>query len=169
MVACVEEQRSTFEDLLAPHVREALLGWTAVEAHAGHEALEPEVDRLLASRLEQERAALLDRWREERGDGGRATASWEDALEAAADAAIEEALVDGRSRQAWACPACGRGNLEPGTCPLDGTRLAEEPGGALELVVRGTLANAGRARRVERLDETDGVAALLRYPVRASR
>jgi peptide chain release factor subunit 1 len=168
VVACIEEQRSTFEELLAPHVREALLGWTAVEAHAGPEALEPEVDRLLAARLEQERAALLDRWREARGDGGRATASWEDALEAAADAAIEEALVDGRSPQAWACPECGRGSLEAGACPLDGKRLFEEPGGALELVVRGALANAGRARRVERLDETEGVAALLRYPVRTS-
>jgi len=169
VVACVEEQRSTFEELLAPHVREALLGWTAVEAHAGHEALEPEVDRLLSARLEDEREALLDRWREERASGGKAIVSWRDALEAAADAAVEVALVDGRSPKAWACPACGRGSIEPGGCPLDGTSLVEDSGGALELVARGALANAGRVRRIARLDETQGVAALLRYPVRAAR
>jgi hypothetical protein len=38
LVSCVEKQRPIFEELLAPHAREALLGWTTVEAHAGEEA-----------------------------------------------------------------------------------------------------------------------------------
>jgi len=165
LVACVEEQRPTFEELLAPHVRESLLGWTNVEAHAGEDALEPEAQRLLAARLESERASLLERWREARAYSDRATASWAEALEAAADAAVDAALVDGRSPDAWVCPACYRGSLTPGTCPLDGTQLVVAPGGALELVIRGTIANAGQIRRVDTLAETEGIAALLRFPV----
>lgn len=165
LVACVEEQRPRFEELLAPHVREALLGWTTIEAHAGEDALEPEGQRLLAARLEDERASLLERWREARAHGDRATASWADALEAAADSAVEAALVDGRSPDAWVCPACDRGSLTPGSCPLDGTELVAALGGALELVVRGTIADRGQVRRVETLEETDGIAVLLRFPV----
>ena len=163
LVACVEEQRPRLQALLAPHVLEALLGWTTVEAHAGEDALEPEAQRLLAVRLESERASLLERWREAGAD--RATASWADALEAAANGAIDAALVDGRSREAWICPTCDRGSLTPGSCPLDGTELAAVPGGALELVIRGTIANAGQVRRVETLEGRDGIAALLRFPV----
>jgi len=165
LVACVEEQRSTFEALLAPHVRQALLGWTTVEAHAGEDALEPEAQRLLAARLESERAGLLERWRGARAYGDRATASWAEALEAAADGAVEAALVDGRSPDAWVCPACDRGSLEPGSCALDGTQLVAAPGGALEIVLRGTLANGGEVRRVGTLEGSEGVAGLLRFPV----
>jgi peptide chain release factor subunit 1 len=163
LVACVEEQRPRFQALLAPHVLEALLGWTTVEAHAGEDALEPEAQRLLAVRLESERASLLERWREAGAD--RATASWADALEAAAYGAIDAALVDGRSCEAWICPTCDRGSPTPGSCPLDGTELVAALGGALELVIRGTIANAGQVRRVETLEGTDGIAALLRFPV----
>jgi peptide chain release factor subunit 1 len=168
LVACVEEQRSTFEGMLAPHVREALLGWTTVEAHAGEDALEPEAQRLLIARLESERAALLERWREARPHGDRATASWAEALEAATAGAIEAALVDGRSPDAWVCPKCGRGSLDGGSCPLDGTELVAAPGGALEPVIHGTIANGGEVRRVDDVPETDGIAALLRFPVSPS-
>ena len=165
MVACVEEQRSRFETLLAPHVRQALLGWTTTEAHAGEDALEPEAQRLLDARLESERASLLERWREARAYDDRAIATWAEALEAAADGAIDAALVDGRSREAWICPTCDRGSLTPGSCPLDGTEVVGAPGGALELVIRGTIANAGQVRRVGTLEGSDGIAALLRFPV----
>jgi peptide chain release factor subunit 1 len=167
VVACVEEQRTTFDELLAPHVQEALIGWTTMEAHAGEHALKRDAERLLAARLRSEREAVLSRWREARGHGGRAAGTWAEAVEAAADGAIEAALVDGRTRDAWLCPACGRGSLEAGSCALDGTQLERESGGALELVARGTLAHAGQARLVDELGETDGVAALLRYPVPA--
>jgi len=164
LVSCVEEQRPEFEELLASHVRELLLGWTASEAHAGPEALEVEAERLLEEQLGRERAALLERFGLARREK-LATASWDVALEAAADGAIEAALVDGRSPEAWVCPQCGRGTLVPGACPLDGTRLGEEPGRALELVVRGTLVHSGEIRRAERLDDFEGVVVLLRFPV----
>jgi peptide subunit release factor 1 (eRF1) len=170
VVSCVEELRTRFEDLLAPHVREALLGWTTVEAHADDVAIEPEAERLLENRLHEEREGLLERFREERGNGGRAAASWEEAVGAAADGRIDTALVDGRTAKAWVCPKCDRGSVHAGNCEIDGTPLEEEPGGALELVVRGTLANGGNVRLVNgsRLEETEGVAALLRYTLTAS-
>jgi peptide chain release factor subunit 1 len=168
LVACVEEQRPKFEALLAPHVREALVGWSTVEAHAREDALEPEAQRLLAARLERERADLLERWREASANGDRAASTWAEAIEAAADGAVDVALVDGRSPEAWICPMCDRGSLTPGSCPLDGTELVVAAGGALELVVRGTIANAGQVRRVETLPDTEGIAALLRFPVSPS-
>ena len=168
VVACVEEQRTQFDELLAPHVREALIGWATVEAHAGEHAMKRDAEQLLEARLRSEREALLERWRVARAHSERAIAGWRDALEAAADEAIDAALVDGRTVEAWLCPACGRGSLATGNCALDGTQLVREPGGALELVVRGTLANAGQVRVVDALpSETEGVAALLRFPVRA--
>jgi hypothetical protein len=169
LVSCVEKQRPIFEALLVPHVREALIGWTTVEAHAGEDALVSEARRLLAARLESERADLLERWREASANGERATASWAVAIEAASDGAVDVALVDGRSLEAWICPTCHRGSLTPGSCPLDATELVAATGGALELVVRGTIATAGQARRVEELPETDGIAALLRFPVSGRR
>jgi peptide chain release factor subunit 1 len=164
-IACVEEQRPTFEKLLHPHVRDSLLGWTTIEAHAGLAEFEPRVEGLLAARLQEEREELLGRWREELGQkSGRAAASWKEALAAAADGRIECALVDGRTARAWVCTTCDRGSLEAGNCQIDGTPLVEEPGGALEIVVRGTLANGGDVRTVERLDGGD-VAVLFRYPL----
>ena len=169
VVACVEEQRATFDELLASHVRDALIGWASVEAHAGEHELQRDAEQLLEARLRSEREALLERWRVARAHGGRAAGSWDEALEAAAAGAIEAALVDGRSGPAWFCPACGRGSIASGTCPVDGTSLVAEPGGWLEVVVRGTLANGGEARAVDALPETDGVAALLRFPLPTTR
>jgi peptide chain release factor subunit 1 len=165
VVACVEEQRAIFDELLAPHLRGALIGWATMEAHADEHALKRDAAQLLEGRLRSERETLLERWRIARAHGEPAIATWEEALEAAASGAVEAALVDGRSAEAWLCPACGRGSLSDGQCALDGTGLVKEPGGTLELVVRGTLANAGEARVVDALPETEGVAALLRFPV----
>ena len=118
---------------------------------------------------DEERESLLERWGEEVGQAsGRAAGSWEDAIGAAADGRIESALVDGRNVAAWVCPTCDRGSVEGGECPFDGTPLVDEPGGALELVVRGTLVNGGDVRFTgdSKLDGTQGVAALYRYAIR---
>ena len=166
VVACAQEQRTTFEELLEPHVRDAMLGWADVEAHADVDAIQPHGERLLDERLASEREQLLESWREERGQrSGRAAASWEEALAAAWDGRVDSVLVDGRSREAWECPACGRGSPEAGTCVVDETRLEPARGGALELVIRGTLLHGGSVGFLpdEQLDETHGVAALLRY------
>lgn len=168
VLAGSEEQRSAFEELLEPHVREALIGWTEVEKQDDGQALQPEAERLLDERLEIEHEALLGRWREEHGQrSGRATQTWEETMSAAWDDRIETVLVDGRSKEAFECTACGRGYVSPGLCELDSTPLAEALGGALELVVRGTLRSGGTVHVVpgEELHETDGAAALLRYVV----
>jgi peptide chain release factor subunit 1 len=165
-IACLEEQRSSFEELLAPHVREALIGWIDFESHAAADDLLLPVERLLDEHIAREQNALVERWREERGQrSGRATDSWETTLAAAADGSVESLLLlDGRGGDAFECPQCGRGYVAAGTCDLDGTTLEQAPGGAREVAARATLLNGGEVRVLDAgLDGAD-VAALLRYP-----
>lgn len=165
VAACSEEQQPIFHALLAPHVQDALLGWASMEAHAGEDTLQSEAARLLDARLEAERKTILERWREERGQGGRAAEDWEDTIAAAWDGRIDTVVVDGRTQTAWECPRCGRGSAAPGACVLDGTRLEEAPNGALELLLHGTLVHGGHVRLASEteLDDVLHVAALLRY------
>jgi peptide chain release factor subunit 1 len=165
VVACAEEQRTVFDEMLQPHVRSALIGFTKLQKQDDAGALAPAAERLLDAQLASERAELLTRWREELGQGsGRAAESWEDALRAAWDGRVETALVDGRTTEGYECAECGRGHAKPGRCELDGSDLEPALGGALELVVRGTLAHGGTVRPMTsgELDESP-VAALLRY------
>jgi peptide chain release factor subunit 1 len=165
VVACAEEQRTVFDEMLQPHVRSALIGFTKLQKQADAGALAPAAEQLLDAQLASERAELLSRWREERGQGsGRAAESWEDALRAAWDGRVETVLVDGRTIEGYECAECGRGYAQPGRCELDGNDLEPALGGALELVVRGTLAHGGTVRPMTsgELDESP-VAALLRY------
>jgi peptide chain release factor subunit 1 len=165
VVACAEEQRTAFDEMLQPHVRSALVGFIELQKQDDAGALAPQAERMLDARLAGERADLLARWREELGQGsGRAAESWEDALRAAGDGRVETLLVDGRTTDAYECTECGRGYARPGSCELDGTHLEPALGGALELIVRGTLAHGGIVRLLTsaELDESP-VAALLRY------
>src|SRR5581483_9811559 len=76
VVVASEDTRSDFEDVLSKEVREAVVGWTSCEAHAGPpqvlEAVTPVLEEWRARR-EQE---LLERWREESAKNGRAAAGW---------------------------------------------------------------------------------------------
>jgi hypothetical protein len=168
VVSCLEERRTEFEKLLEPHVRKALVGWAEYDVHADGDELRPEVERLLGEHLRREREALLERWREERGQGsGRASGGWAETLEAAADAGVGVLIVDGSTQDAYECPSCGRGYLEPGTCALDSATLHEALGGALELAVRMTLEHGGRVRWAPGEVE-GGAVALLRFPLPVS-
>ena len=171
VVACARDQRSGFEELLAPHVQDALIGYVEAEKQDNAAALVPAADELLNARLRGERQSLLERWREECGQrSGRATDAWSETIAAAWDGRIETLLVDGRTARAFECSRCGRGYAEPGTCELDGTRLEEALGGSVELAVRGTLLHSGDVRLAssDELAGTAGAAALLRYAVAAS-
>jgi peptide chain release factor subunit 1 len=109
VVACLDEQRSTFEALLEPHVRDALIGWIDFEAHAHPDDLLPDVEQLLDEQIAREQNALVERWREERGQrSGRATDSWSATLAAAADGSIETLLLFDGDADALECPRCGR-------------------------------------------------------------
>lgn len=165
-VACLEEQRSTFEELLAPHVRDAHIGWIDFEAHADADALVPDALRLLDRRLAEERAALLDRWREERGQhSGRGSDTWEETLAAASDGRVEHLLVLGDDdTPAYECPTCGRGYVTSGACELDGSTLDEAVGGAEGFAIRATLVHGRTVRLLDPEAEDADVAALLRYP-----
>jgi peptide chain release factor subunit 1 len=163
-IACLEEYRTTFAELLEPHARAAVVGWLEYDVHADLPELMPHVERVVEAHLRTERKALLERWREERGQvSGFATDTWELTLAAAADGAIAAALLGGGTRPAFECPACGRAYAQPGACPLDSTPLVTPPVSALEVVVRGTLLHGGEARMLDELAEAE-VGAVLRYP-----
>ena len=109
---------------------------------------------------------LLDRWHEEVGRGGRASAGWADTLEAASDARVELLLVqDGVAHDAFRCPSCGRVAVAGGKCPLDGTSMEPSSEG-LDLAVHQTLVHGGRVWAVQHrqdLDPVEGIGALLRF------
>jgi peptide chain release factor subunit 1 len=166
VIACAEELRSDVAGLLTQEAREAVAGWTQVEAHAGPvellEAANPVLDEWRAAK----EAEALERWREEAGRDGRAAAGWEATLEAASDGRVELLLFQaGASREAWQCPECGRGSTSDGECPLDGTPFLRRRDG-LDVAVHQTLAHGGTARVVEHtrdLDPVEGIGALLRF------
>jgi peptide chain release factor subunit 1 len=171
VVACPEEHRNVFDGMLAPHARDAVLGFIEFEKQDDAEKLRPRAERLLEAHLRAERELLVERWREEAGhEGGRAATTWEEVLAAAWDGRIEEVVLDGRSKPAYECSTCGRGYTRPGRCDLDSAMLEEALGGALELALRGTLLHGGTIRFAssEGLPETDGALALLRYATRSA-
>jgi peptide chain release factor subunit 1 len=166
VVACTEEKRSQFAELLSQEAQAALAGWVSAEAHASPpellEAARPVLDEWSAGRERQ----ALERWREEAGKDGRATAGWHSTLEAASDGRVETLLFgNGPPRPGFVCPKCGRASAEPGSCPLDGTPL-EERENALDLAVHRTLAHGGSLLAVLHHDDlgpVEGIGALLRF------
>jgi peptide chain release factor subunit 1 len=166
VVVAAEELRSSFESHLSQETRERVVGWTHAEAHASAndllEVVRPLLDR---ARDDLERDAL-GRWHEESGKDARASAGWEQTLEAASDARVEVLLfANGVVRKAWQCPECGRASAQAGNCPLDGTLMEEHEDG-LDLAVHQVLAHGGTVWAVEDrtdLDSVEGIGALLRF------
>jgi peptide chain release factor subunit 1 len=166
VVISPEETWAELSDTLSQPVRAALAGWTQAEAHASAaELLGLATPVLERARAEKERA-LLERWREEAGRNGRATAGWADTLAAASDGRVETLLVsDGADREAWRCPACGRASADPGECPLDGTVMERVEKGA-DAAVHQALRHGGTvwvAQAAQDLGPAEGIGALLRY------
>jgi peptide chain release factor subunit 1 len=166
VIVCPQEMRGEFESHLPADVRDAVVGWTQAQAHAGPaELLEVALPLLEASHAEEE-VELVDRWREEAGRNGRAAAGWAGALEAASDARVDVLLFSsGVSHDAWQCPSCGRVGVEGGPCPLDGTEMDRRSNG-LDLAVHQTLVHGGSVRALrtrQDLDPVEGIGALLRF------
>ncbi len=166
VVIASEETRAEFADVLSKDAQRAVVGWTHAEAHAqAPELLGLATPVLERWRAEQERGAL-ERWREEAGRNGRATAGWEDTLEAASDGRVDLLLFqEGANRGAARCPRCGRVALEDGKCPLDGTSMEHSDEG-LDLAVHQTLVHGGTVWAVQSaqdLEPVEGIGALLRY------
>ena len=166
VVVAPEETRAEFTDLLPSEARQAVVGWTHAEAHAGPpELLAAAAPVLERWRIEQEHA-VVERWREEAGRNGRAASGWASTLEAASDGRVEQLLYtrDAR-REAMRCPQCGRLSATAATCPLDGAEM-ERCADGLDLALHQVLAHGGTAAPVGEdgaLAGTDGIAALLRY------
>jgi peptide chain release factor subunit 1 len=166
VIVCAEEMRGTFGDLLTQETRTALAGWASAEAHAAAAELLGVVTPVLEAWRAKRETTVLERWREEAGRDGRATAGWGPTLEAASDARVDVLLFqEGANRDAYQCPACGRAAIEPGACPLDGTQL-EPHDAAIDLAVHQTLAHGGSVQAVRHrqdLEPVEGVGALLRF------
>jgi len=166
VLVCAEEMRSEFTEALSKEAREALIGWAAAEAHAGPAEVLQAVTPVLEKAEAKDESDAIERWREEAGRNGRATAGWERTLEAASDARVELLLFrEGSDRPAWRCPACGRASVVGGSCPLDGTSM-EGVGAGLDLAVHQTLAHGGAVWAIkhhEDLAPVEGIGALLRF------
>src|SRR6266480_1158687 len=166
VLVCSDEMRAEFLDALSAEAREAVVGWTPAEAHAGPAQLLEAVTPVLEEAEAKDEADVLARWREDAGRGTRAAAGWEQTLEAASDGRVEMLLFqDGVDHQAFRCPACGRAAATGGSCPLDGTSLEPTDAG-LDLAVHQTLAHGGEVwaiRHQQDLAPVEGIGALLRF------
>jgi peptide chain release factor subunit 1 len=166
VVAAAEETWAEFAPLLAQETRNAVAGVAHAQAHAHPaellELAEPVLERWRADR----ELEIVERWREEAGRNGRATAGWADTLAAASDGRVDVLLFqDGAGRPARRCPACGRIAAAEAKCPLDGTQMEESQDG-LDLAVHQTLAHGGTVwavRHRQDLEPVEGIGALLRY------
>jgi peptide chain release factor subunit 1 len=166
VIVCSEETRGELTDLLSKEVQKAVVGWAQAEAHASPTELLEVARPVLESWREREELEAVERWREEAGRNGRASAGWEETLEAASDGRVEVLLYeDGTDRPAWQCPKCGRASVSAGNCPLDGTRMEEQEHG-LDLAVHQTLDHGGKVCALlhrQDLEPVEGIGALLRY------
>jgi peptide chain release factor subunit 1 len=161
-----EEIRSEFEAMLSKDVTDCLAGWTSAEAHADAKQLLEAARPVLDDWWRGREAALLDRWREAAGTNGRASAGWDETLEAASDERVDLLLVqNGVDRQVYQCPKCGRAQTTGGPCPLDGTPMELRESG-VDVAVHLTLEHGGTVHVVRDrrdLDPVGGIAALLRF------
>ena len=166
VLVCAEDIRAEFLEMLSKDARAAVVGWVSVEAHAGPSELLEAVAPVLERARAEEEAAIVGRWREETGRGGRAAAGWEATLDAASDARVATLLYEvGARRAAYQCPECGRASAANGACPLDGRPLELREDG-LDLAVRQTIGHGGTAlplRHRQDLEPVEGIGALLRF------
>jgi peptide chain release factor subunit 1 len=166
IVVSSEETRAELEELLSSEAKNAVVGWTTAEAHASSQDLLELTSPILEKARAKEEGALMERWREGAGRGGRAASGWAETLEAASDARVDVLLYEeGTDHEAWQCPACGRLSASGGQCPLDGTETERRDDG-LDLAVHQTVAHGGTVWAVtahEDLGPVEGVGALLRY------
>jgi peptide chain release factor subunit 1 len=160
-----EEMRGELEEKLSHDAREAIVGWTTAEAHAGPAKLVEIVRPLLDEARARSDAALLERFESLHGRGERSATGWKQVLDAASDGRIEHLLVEeGARASAWECPRCGRASADGGACPLDGEKL-EERDDAVDLALHRTVAHGGSVVRLGSgaLGDSRGIAALLRF------
>jgi peptide chain release factor subunit 1 len=166
IVVSSEETRAEFEELVSSETKDAIVGWTSVDAHASPQELLELTSPILEAARAREEGELIERWRSGSGRGGRAASGWAETLEAASDARVEVLLYEeGADHEAWQCPACGRLSATGGRCPLDGTETDRRDDG-LDLTVHQTVAQGGTVWAVtahQGLGPGEGIGALLRY------
>ena len=165
VVVAPEEMRGEFASKLSHEARDAIVGWTHAESHAGPTELLGIVRPLLDEARARDDQAALDRWQGEHGRNGRAAAGWKQTLDAASDGRVATLLVaEDAHRRAWACPQCGRASADGGKCPFDGAKL-ESRDDAVDLAIHHTVLHGGTFVRLGAgaLADADGIGAILRF------
>ena len=166
VVVASEETRAEFAEMLPNEIEEAVIGWTAADAHATDAQLEEVVAPFLEEWRAKRETEAIERWREEAGKNALASSGWAETLEAASDGRVELLLYQaGAKHDAYRCPACGRASETAATCPLDGTTMEHRDDG-LDLAVRLALAYGGDLLAVEHgsdLEPVGGIGAVLRF------
>src|SRR5919204_2957872 len=74
ILVCSEEMRREFTEALSKEARDALVGWAQAEAHASPAELIEAVAPVLEKAQAKDEADAIERWREEVGRSGRASA-----------------------------------------------------------------------------------------------
>ena len=125
VVVCAEENRGEFAELLSQEAQARLSpAGRIAEAHAPPAELLEAVTPVLEEWPARREPEVLERWREEAAGTAAPSSGWRRRLDAASDARVDVLLFqEGANREAYQCPTCGRAAVEPGSCPLDGTRL----------------------------------------------
>jgi len=72
VVIAADELRSEIESTLSVEAREAIIGWASAESHANEVELLELVRPLLDEARAREDEGTLERWKAERGRGGKA-------------------------------------------------------------------------------------------------
>ena len=161
-----DETVAEFEALLSNDTRAAVVGRASAEAHSDGTQLLAAVRPVLDAWWAKREGELVERWRQESARSGRASAGWEDTLEAASDGRIDTLLVQpGADRPAYECPRCGRAQLSDGSCPVDGVTLESREDG-IDVLVHKTLQNGGTVQVIHErrdLEPVGGLGAILRF------
>ena len=152
--------------LLSKEVRDAIVGWTTAEAHAGPPELLAAASPVLEAWRAREEEQAVERWREEAGREGRAASGWSDDARGRIGRTRRPAALPERCRARRLAlselrPAGRRGRHLPARRDADGDDRGRarprRPPHALERRHRLGGDDALRPRPVE------GIGALLRY------
>ena len=105
VIVVAEETRAELEETLSHEVKNAVVGWTNADAHAGPAELLADVEPLLESRHAAQEAEVVENWKAEAGRNGRAASGWGPTLEAASDGRVELLLFqDGPTGRPGSAP-----------------------------------------------------------------
>ena len=161
------ETREIMDGLLHPYVRERLKAYVDADAHTPTDELR-KVTVDVAERLKaQENDSLVERLIAVSGGKGLAVTGLRATLEAVNTANVATLLIrENLSAKGVICNRCGTLGVRSSDCKACGKRMTpvdDVVEQAIDMAVAGG-ATVKRIRRESRIDEVEGIGALLRFP-----